>query len=426
MRPSTRRKGNLTFVDIQKNGSKLLKNRSNVSKVMQGIYSGQTNKWILVVFMLLVLPNFAMIVPHQSDSGSIDVVVIDAGHGGHDPGNLGTGRHRKKEKDVALATALLLGRYIEENIEGVKVIYTRDTDKSLELHERTAIANREHADLFISIHCNSGPRSAYGTETFVMGLAREEANLEVSKRENSVIFLEENYEENYEGFDPNSPVSNMANTIAQRAYLDQSIEFAALVQSQFKDRVNRRDRGVKQSVLYVLDYTFMPSALIELGFLTNSNEEDFLLSTRGQELMASAIFRAFRDYKNHRDAVNSGIQSQVISTTNNGTLPSIEENVPNTPPVEVMVPKKPEFRVQIAVSGNLLELVPQNFRGLEGVNYYQQGRLYKYTYGSFETKAEAQAAQTEAREAGYDDAYIIAFVGDEKISVEEAEKLIHE
>lgn len=418
MRASTRRNGNFTFVIPEKIGSKLLKKHTNVSKQVHGIYTRPTNRWILLVFIGLILPNVAMIVPRQTDNGKIDVVVIDAGHGGHDPGNLGTGRYSKREKDVALSTALLLGKYISENIEGVKVIYTRTDDRFLELYERTAIANREHADLFISIHCNSGPRSAYGAETFVMGLAREDANLEVSKRENSVIFLEDNYEQNYEGFDPNSPVSNMANTIAQRAYLDQSIEYATLVQNQFKGRVQRRDRGVKQSVLYVLDYTFMPSVLVELGFLTNRSEEDFLITANGQELMASAMFRAFRDYKNHRDAVSDGIKVDQPQETA-GEVISVDQ----TPPVEVE-PAIPSFTVQIAVSSSLKELVPQNFRGLEDVSYYQEGRLYKYTFGEFSSLKEAEVAKNEAREAGFEDAYIIAFLGEEKISVSEAERLL--
>lgn len=401
-----------------------------MSKDLHGIYTQSTRKWFLVVFIGLILPHIAMVLPRPTDNGKIDVVVIDAGHGGHDPGNLGTKRYRKTEKDVALATALLLGKYIKDNLPDVKVIYTRTDDKFLELYERTAIANREHADLFISIHCNSGPRAAYGAETFVMGLAREEANLEVSKRENSVIFLEEDYEANYAGFDPNSPVSNMANTIAQRAYLDQSIEIATNIQDQFKNRVQRRDRGVKQSVLYVLDYTFMPSVLVELGFLTHSSEEDFLLSNNGQELMASAIFRAFRDYKNHRDAVSNGIVTEPKTTP--PTQQSVETNheVAESPtqasPIntESQAPNKPRFSVQIAVSSSRKELIPQNFRGLDEISFYKDGRLYKYMFGSFDTVEEAEAAKLKAREAGFEDAYVIAFLGENKISVTEAKRLL--
>lgn len=381
---------------------------------MHAILNRVTNKFTFVVLIGLIFPTLAMYPSYDANDGKVDVVVIDAGHGGKDPGNLGTGRYRSKEKDVSLNVSLLLGKYIEENLEGVKVIYTRDTDEFLELYERTALANRNNADLFISIHCNSaGARSAYGTETFVMGWDRAAANLEVSKRENSVIFLEDDYEANYEGFDPNSPASNIATRLAQSAYLDQSIEFATLVQEQFKDRVQRRDRGVKQSVLYVLDYTAMPSALIELGFLSNSNEEDFLNTTRGQELMASAIYRAFKEYKLHRDALDEGIVMEHHDET-----PVVEE------PVIQIVERKPVFKVQIAVSSTLKDCTPENFNGLEGVGYYQEGRLYKYTFGEFATQSEAEEARKEAVAAGFQDAYLIAFLGDDKISVSEASRLL--
>lgn len=414
MRANTRRKGSFTFVEPDKNGSKLLKNHANVSKLEHGIYKRQTNRWMLVVWIGLIFPTLAMYPYDDGNDGKVDVVVIDAGHGGKDPGNLGTRRHRKTEKDVALATALLVGKYIEENIEGVEVIYTRDDDTFLELYERTALANRANADLFISIHCNAGVRSAYGSETYVMGWTRAEENLEVSKRENSVILLEENYEENYEGFDPNSPVNNIAVRLAQSAYLNQSVDFATLVQDQFRDRVKRRDRGVKQSVLYVLDYTAMPSVLIELGFLTNSGEEDFLLSTNGQELMASAIYRAFKDYKIKRDALDEGIQIEQLPVD------------PEEPEEQVLVVVDPDpvFKVQIAVSSSLKECIPENFGGLETVSYYKEGRLYKYTYGEYNSLQDAREAQSQARAAGFGDAYIIAFKGDDKISVSEAERLL--
>lgn len=387
------------------------------------LFTGKTKKWEFVVWLGLILPSIAMYPSYSPADGQVNVVVIDAGHGGKDPGNIGTGRHHDKEKDVSLSTALLVGKYIKENLPDVEVIYTRDDDTFLELYERTALANRANADLFISIHCNAGPRQAYGSETYVMGLSREAANLEVSRRENSVIFMEDNYQENYEGFDPNSPVSTIAARLSQSAYLDQSIEFATLVQSQFKDRVQRRDRGVKQSVLYVLDYTAMPSVLIELGFLTNNNEEDFLISSRGQELMASGIYRAFKDYKHHRDALAQGIVIQQQSNTprtNEGS--STPAEVPEEPVVET--PSNPVFKVQIAVSSSLKELIPANFHGLEDVAYYKEGRLYKYTFGEFDSLEAANSAKSEAVDAGFTDAYIVAFQGENKISVREAQRLL--
>lgn len=380
--------------------------------------SPQTKRWVFVVLLVVIIPGLAFSPPTFVEADDkVNVVVIDAGHGGHDPGNLGTGRYSDKEKDVSLSTALLLGNYIEENFPDVRVIYTREDDTFIELHERCDIANNVGADLFISIHCNAvDARSAYGSETYVMGLSREEANLEVSKRENSVIFLEEDYEENYEGFDPNSPLSNIFSHLSQSAYLDNSIEFASLVQTQFRERVQRRDRGVKQSVLYVLDYTAMPSVLVELGFLTNTSEEDFLVSKRGQELMASALFRAFREYKRRKDAISDGISSHDRTEQNPTTELPVDE-------VEEEV-SAPEFMVQIMVSGNLIECVPENFGGLENVSYYTERRLYKYVVGGFSTREEAEEARQIAREAGFEDAYLVAFYNNEKISVSEAERLL--
>lgn len=416
MRANTLRKGSFTFVRPTKIGSKLLKFQSKVSKERRIHSRPQTKHWVFLVLMGLIIPNLSFSPDPLEADDEVNVVVIDPGHGGHDPGNLGTGRYAHKEKDISLKVSLMVGNYIEENFPNVQVIYTRKDDRKIELRERCEMANRAGADLFISIHCNSATASsAYGTETFVMGLSREEANLEVSRRENSVIFLEENYEENYEGYDPNSPLSNIFSHLSQSAYLDNSVEFASLVQSQFRERVQRRDRGVKQSILYVLDFTAMPSVLVELGFLSNRSEEDFLNTQRGQELMASGIFRAFREYKRRKDAINQGLHR---SDSNR----SEQLEVVETP--EVVEPTAPEFAVQIMVSGNEIELVPENFGGLEGVTYFTERNLNKYILGRFATKAEAEEARNYAREAGFGDAYLIAFFGDEKISVSEAESML--
>lgn len=417
MRANTLRKGSFTFVRPTKIGSKLLKFQSKVSKERRIHSRPQTKHWVFLVLMGLIIPNLSFSPDPLEADDEVNVVVIDPGHGGHDPGNLGTGRYAQKEKDISLKVSLLVGNYIEENFPDVQVIYTRKDDRKLELHERCEMANRAGADLFISIHCNSATAtSAYGTETFVMGLSREEANLEVSRRENSVIFLEDDYEENYEGYDPNSPLSNIFSHLSQSAYLDNSVEFASLVQSQFRERVQRRDRGVKQSILYVLDFTAMPSVLVELGFLSNRSEEDFLNTQRGQELMASGIFRAFREYKRRKDAINEGLHSIDQNTRDDQELPDIVE------PVET--PAAPEFAVQIMVSGNEIELVPENFNGLDNVEFYVERNLYKYILRGYSTKAEAESARALAREAGFSDAYLIAFFGEEKISVSEAESLL--
>jgi N-acetylmuramoyl-L-alanine amidase len=222
-------------------------------------------------------------------------VVIDAGHGGRDPGALGSS---SKEKDIALTVALLVGKYIQENMPGVEVIYTRKSDVFIELKERANIANRNKADLFISIHCNAAPsRSAYGTETFVMGTKNFEGNFDIVKRENSVILLEDNYQEKYEGFDPSSPESYMMFNLMQKAYLSNSLSLASKIESDFTSKVNRTSRGVKQAPLYVLWTTSMPSVLVELGFISNQNEEKFMKSKDGQTYLASAIYRSVKAYK---------------------------------------------------------------------------------------------------------------------------------
>jgi N-acetylmuramoyl-L-alanine amidase len=232
----------------------------------------------------------------------VDVVVIDAGHGGHDDGTHG---RLLKEKDLALSIALKVGNYIEKNIPGVKVIYTRKDDRYLALDERADIANKNKADLFICIHANANPNTkAFGTETFVMGLHKDEGNLAIAQRENSVILMDENYEERYEGFNPNSPESYILFTLTQSAYQEASLRFAQKVENQFKARVGRVSRGVKQAGFVVLWRTTMPSVLIETGFLTNSTEEKFLAGDEGQELIASGIYRAFKEYKSELDSIN--------------------------------------------------------------------------------------------------------------------------
>ena len=232
----------------------------------------------------------------------LETIVIDPGHGGKDPGTMGK---KSKEKDVALKISLKLGAYIEKNYPDVKVIYTRKDDKYVALDERAEIANRNKAQLFICIHANSLPGApAYGTETFVMGLHKDKGNFEVAKRENSVILMDENYAQRYEGFDPKSPESYILFTLSQSAYHESSLRFAQKVENQFKTKAGRVSRGVKQAGFIVLWKTAMPSVLIETGFLSQSKEESFLLSDEGQDLIASGIYRAFKDYKTEIESIN--------------------------------------------------------------------------------------------------------------------------
>jgi N-acetylmuramoyl-L-alanine amidase len=231
-------------------------------------------------------------------------VVIDAGHGGHDSGTRGRKVH---EKDIALKIALKVGSYIEKNVPGVKVIYTRKDDRYIALDERANIANKNKADLFICIHANSMPGGkAFGTETFVMGLHKDESNLAVAKRENSVILMDDNYSDRYEGFDPNSPESYILFSLTQSAFQESSLLFAQKVEDQFKNKAGRNSRGVKQAGFVVLWRTTMPSVLIETGFLSHSEEEQFLCAETGQDLIASGIYRAFKEYKTEVESRNAG------------------------------------------------------------------------------------------------------------------------
>ena len=255
--------------------------------------------FILCFSLLLLLGSFNTSGIRQY---KVRKVVIDAGHGGKDPGTHG---RFSNEKDVTLAIALELGRTINKYLEDVEVIYTRTTDKFIPLDQRAEIANKNDADLFISIHANAlHSHSVYGTETYVMGPHTFDGNLEVAKRENSAILMEENYEERYEGFNPSSPESHILFSLYQNAYQESSLRLAEKIEAQFEQRVGRRSRGVRQAGFWVLWRTGMPSVLVEVGYLTNPEEEKFLNSELGQVYMASGIFRAFRDYKQEIEAMN--------------------------------------------------------------------------------------------------------------------------
>jgi N-acetylmuramoyl-L-alanine amidase len=272
---------------------KVIANTLNIVSLVRNI------RLTALLLAITLLNSSSSFVPTEA---RVDVVVIDAGHGGKDSGTQGK---ILKEKDVALKISLKLGAYIEKNIPGVKVIYTRKDDRYLPLDERAAIANKAKADLFICIHANANPNTrAFGTETYVMGLHKDESNLNVAKRENAVILLDENYQERYEGFDPTSPESYILFTLTQSAYQESSLRFAQKVEEQFKSRVGRVSRGVKQAGFVVLWRTTMPSVLIETGFLSNEAEEKFLATDQGQDLIASGIYRAFKEYKTEVESLN--------------------------------------------------------------------------------------------------------------------------
>ncbi len=312
-----------------------------------------------------------------SGRNRVKVVVIDPGHGGKDPGALG---RDVKEKDVVLAVGLKLGAYIEKNFEDVRVIYTRKTDVFIPLHERADIANKNKADLFISIHANSLPGSpAVGTETYVMGEHKNTSNLEVAKKENSVITLEDDYSTHYEGFDPNATDSYIIFSLLQKTYLNQSLEFAGFVQDQFRDRAGRIDRGVKMAGFLVLWQTSMPSVLIETGFLTSSREEKFLGSTLGQDYIASAIFRAFRSYKQKIE--NNSHFEAVIRDTSSTAETEKKEDPENLVPVSVKPGNELYFKVQVLSSRKKLDKSDPYFKDFPDVEIFEQGKWIKYAVG---------------------------------------------
>jgi N-acetylmuramoyl-L-alanine amidase len=269
-------------------------NRSNLCKPAS---RSPRRKRIAALFLVLGVILMSYTLP-STVSVKTFTVVIDPGHGGSDPGNLGTGRLLKTEKDISLDVALIVGEYIRIHYPEVKIVYTRKTDVFPTLARRVEIANEALADLFISIHCNANDnKAASGAETFVMGLHKSEESLKTAMRENASIYLEKDHEKNYKGFDPKNPDTYIILSMRENAFLDKSISLAKNVQDQFRTRVGRKDRGVKQAGYYVISFTNMPSILVELGFLTNPEEEDFLHSDEGKTYMASAIYRAFRDFK---------------------------------------------------------------------------------------------------------------------------------
>ena len=242
--------------------------------------------------ILFLMSSFTILEPK---SYKLKTIVIDAGHGGKDPGCSGFG---SREKDIALDIAIKLGEFIKQNMEEVKVIYTRKSDVFIELHDRAAIANKNNADLFISVHVNAGPSGLYGTETFCMGLHKSEQNLAIAQRENSSILMEDNHTENYEGFDPKSPQSYILFSLYQSAFLSSSTKLAGKIEEEFEKNNNRHSRGVKQAGFLVLWKTSMPSVLVETGFLTDTTDANYLKDERGRVDTAWGIYSAIEDFKN--------------------------------------------------------------------------------------------------------------------------------
>jgi N-acetylmuramoyl-L-alanine amidase len=401
------------------------------------------------------------------------VVCIDAGHGGKDPGCHGD---LVKEKDVALAVALKLGKYIEQNYPDIKVVYTRTTDVFVELNERAAIANRNKADIFICIHCNSAcvrkkdkngkfhdvcNETAHGSATYVMGLHKTDGNLDVAKRENDAVLLEDNYQNNY-NLDINSDEAEIIFSTYQNLYLEESMRFAQLCQEQFSETAGRDDNGVKQAGFLVLWKTSMPSVLIETGFLSNPQEEKFLSLDKGQNHMAASIFRAFRHWKDEiegntksytddiekmkpyqPDASDTAGLRQPVNYVNPkaGTKPKPDTlvSVPkkdtdavvkapkDTAKVVVLVSPKPvsvTYRVQIISSDKPLKDGSSEFKGVSDTWHYEMKGIYKYTAGNYKELADAVTRQNDLRKKGFSEAFVVAFDSNGKrLTLDEAKKI---
>lgn len=374
------------------------------------------------------------------------VVVIDAGHGGHDPGAIGK---ISREKNINLNVALKLGNLIRQNCNDVKVIYTRNRDIFIPLDRRAEIANNAKADLFISVHTNAlaNNRTAKGASTWTLGLAKSNANLEVAKRENSVILYESDYQTRYAGFNPNSAESYIIFEFMQDKYMEQSVHLASLVQKQFRHTCRRVDRGVHQAGFLVLKASAMPSILVELGFISTPEEERYLNSEQGADTMAKGIYRAFLNYKREQEIRLTGVSRTIIPadepSTEANEIENDSEKVDSTPKEQDLIaesipkentrrtserPVKSEnatinseitFKIQILTSSKPLSKNDRQFKGVKNVDFYKEGGLYKYTYGESENYNTALRTKRSIS-AQFKDAFIVAFQNGEKMNINEA------
>lgn len=360
---------------------------------------------ILIIFIFIITGGF---IPDKPEKDSW-IIVLDPGHGGRDPGAVGSFSY---EKNINLAVALKTGELIENNIRNAKVIYTRKTDVFMDLADRANLANKNKADLFISIHTNSHPlKSTYGAETYVMGVHKNQENLEVAMKENEVILLEKDYTTKYEGFDPKSPESYIIFTLMQSAYFEQSTDLASKIQKQFSTQVKRYDRGVKQAGFWVLYMTTMPSVLTELGFISNASEEKFLNSKAGQDLLAAALFTSVRDYINEVDK-KTGISA--VRT---------EEKIDNREPEKSASPGSGQivFMVQVISSSKKLQVNPKNFKNLDDITEIYYGNRYRYASGKFTGYQEALEHRKKI-ELIFPDAFVIAVKENKIVPLQEAIK----
>ena len=343
-----------------------------------------------LIFFIISMCFFGAFSESQAQTTKIKTVVIDAGHGGKDPGAIGS---KGKEKDITLAVAKKTGEYIKTKYPDVKVIYTRKSDVFVELMERARIANRNNADIFISIHCNSvanAPQTC-GVETFVMGEHRNSANLNVAKRENASILYESDAQANYDGFDPNSTEAYIAFSFIQSEFKQRSLELAECVQNELVTKAKRADRGVQQAGFLVLYKTAMPSILVELGFISNPIEETYMSSTEGQDYLASAIFRAFCTYKTNYEKDSVELLQEVPEK------PAVDKN------------KGVVYKVQFTTKNRPVDNPQSIYANLQDIDYYEHNGMFKYTAGCFTTKAEADSYLREVIAKGYNGAFVVKF-----------------
>lgn len=340
------------------------------------------------IFFLVITIIFSA----NSSSQAQMTVVLDAGHGGKDPGALSS---KVKEKNVTLDIALKLGKLITAKYPDVKVIYTRKKDTFVTLNGRAAVANKNNADLFISIHCNSLPSSpeTNGVETFVMGEHRNNANLQVAKSENASILFEDDSDSSYNGFDPNSTESYIIFSLMQSEHKMQSLRFAEKVQNQLVKSGKRKNRGVQQAGFLVLYKTSMPSVLVELGFLSNKEEEKLMTSEAGKNEIAAALLSAFDDYKNDLD------QSKTI----------VSQNTNNNEKNNTSTTSGTTYKVQFESRNSRIKDLKSHYKGLDNVEEYFHNGMYKYTAGCFTNKSDADKYCEQLRKKGYSDAFVVKF-----------------
>lgn len=368
----------------------------------------------LIVFLLLLAPLFT-----ENMWAKDFIVVIDPGHGGHDPGAVG---RISKEKDINLKVALKVGQLIKENCKDVKVIYTRNKDVFIPLDKRAEIANNAKANLFVSIHTNAvgGSRKVLGASTWTLGLAKSEENLKVAQRENAVMLYEDDYKTKYEGFNPNSAESYIIFEFMQDKYMSQSVKLASLMQKQFKNTCKRVDHGVHQAGFWVLRACAMPSILIELGFISTPEEERYLNTSAGVNSLSKGIFNAILQYKNDtHTTVASTVPVKPAAEPETITIKEKEQVVDVVPEVIQAADNDIIFKIQLFATSRLLPTNDPGFKGLKGIQHYQENGVYKYTYQASTNYNNILRTKREIT-AKFKDAFIVAFRNGKRIDINEA------